>query len=57
MEGKREEAEAWMHKAVAWDPAAFTHDMLGRVLHANGKPSEAVSAFEKAIELDPPPRF
>lgn len=46
-------AESWMRKAVAWDPSAVPHYLLGRVLHQIGRGGEAESMFRKAAELDP----
>lgn len=46
-------AESWMRKALAWDPSAVPHYLLGRVLHQLGKTGEAEALFRKAAELDP----
>lgn len=46
-------AEEWLRKAVDWDPAAYSHRMLGRVLHAAGRIDEAIIELTRATELDP----
>jgi predicted CXXCH cytochrome family protein len=46
-------AEHWLRRAVAWDPAAYTHRMLGRVLHAGGNLDGAITELTRAVELDP----
>jgi len=46
-------AEHWARRAVAWDPAALSHHLLGRVLFANGKSNEATEAIRRAVALDP----
>ena len=51
-EGKGDELEQYMRKVVAWDPAAYAYQMLGRALHANGKIGEAIEAMSRAVEMD-----
>lgn len=52
-DGSPAEAEEWMRKAVDWDPSAYTHHMLGRVLHARGNIDGAIDEISQAAELDP----
>jgi len=52
-EGQTLSAEEWARKALAWDPSAYSHYALGRVLHAGGKQAEAAQQLENAVALDP----
>ena len=52
-EERTAQAEEWMRKAATWDASAVPHYLLGRVLHRNGKMSEAESALRAAADYDP----
>jgi tetratricopeptide (TPR) repeat protein len=47
------EAERWIRIANEWDPAPYSHHLLGRVLHAAGKTSDAITEITRAIEMAP----
>ena len=47
------EAKRWIRIANDWDPAAYSHHLLGRVLHASGKTPAAIAEITRAIEMEP----
>jgi predicted CXXCH cytochrome family protein len=52
-EGRPDDAEAWMRKAVDWDPTAHAYYLLGRTQNAIGKSAEAQVSLADAARLDP----
>jgi len=51
--GKLGEAEVHYRAALSAKPNAETHNGLGFVLAAQGRPGEAVEQFQKAIDINP----
>lgn len=52
LENRPADAEFWAARALAWDPSAVPHHVLGRLQFANGKPAEAVSNLHAAASLE-----
>ncbi|MFT5240314.1 MAG: putative CXXCH cytochrome family protein [Candidatus Promineifilaceae bacterium] len=50
-ERRLDDVGPWLDKIVAWDGAAGSHEIKGRMLHAMGRVDEAINALEKAISL------
>jgi tetratricopeptide (TPR) repeat protein len=42
-----------LDRAVALAPSAADHAERGRILHVQGKPREAVTAYDRALEIEP----
>jgi tetratricopeptide (TPR) repeat protein len=53
-EGRFDEAEALLERALALDPlAADSHNNLGMLRHAQARFAEAIAAYRRALELAP----
>jgi cytochrome c-type biogenesis protein CcmH/NrfG len=50
---KLPEARQLAEKAVALEPTALNYFVLSRAYDQNGDPGRAVSALQKAVELEP----
>ena len=52
-EGRKDDADPWLEKMVAWDPSAGSYQIKGRMLHALGRLDEAIVSLEQALTFDP----
>lgn len=52
LENRPADAEFWAARALAWDPSAVPHHVLGRLQFANGRHAEAVSNLHAAATLE-----